>query len=165
MAPYTQPALVIIPGSFSTAQMYYGAMNALEAVAPNLPTYVSNLPSAIRNAPEEPATLQDDAAHFRGIIEKIAEQDGGRDVILMGHSYGGVVATETVKGVTKHEREAKGLKGGVVRIVYMAAHAPPAGVSMIGLSGPPPSDLVKIGEVSGHRPAMWHPSSCECQGR
>ena len=37
--------------------------------------------------------------------------------MLVAHSYGGVVATETVKGVSKEMMETNGLKRAVVRIV------------------------------------------------
>jgi pimeloyl-ACP methyl ester carboxylesterase len=141
----SKTAVLIIPGSFSTAQMYYPTLDALSKLSSTLPTYVNNLPSAIRNPPEEAATLADDATFFRGIIEKLADQ--GTDVVLVGHSYGGVVATECVKGVTKAEREGQGLKGGVVRIVYLASHAPGAGRSLNEVVGDPPAAMVKESEV------------------
>ncbi|KAJ9614613.1 hypothetical protein H2200_002750 [Cladophialophora chaetospira] len=140
----SSPIILIIPGSFSTAQMYYSVLSSLETLSPNTPAYVSNLPSAIRNAPEPAATLADDAAHFRSIIEKLAE--GGREVILVAHSYGGVVATE-IAGVSKKEREAQGKKGGVVRIVYLAAHVVEESKSLQEQIGQPPNPAIaKVGE-------------------
>ena len=76
--------ILVIPGSFSTAQMYYSMLNSVETLSPSTTTYVANLPSAIRNAPEPAATLADDASFFRGVIEKLADQ--GKDVILVAHS-------------------------------------------------------------------------------
>jgi pimeloyl-ACP methyl ester carboxylesterase len=144
------PAILIIPGSFTTAQMYYPLQAAITALSPKQKTYVANLPSAIRNPPEPPATLQDDAAFFRGLIEKLADQgdyDDSKDIILVAHSYGGVVATETLRGVSKRERSKAGKQGGVVRVVYLAAHVPRVGFSLEDTVGKPPPAMVAVGEV------------------
>ena len=141
----SNPVILVIPGSFSTAQMYYSVLTALSTLLPQTPTYVTNLPSAIRNAPEPAATLADDATFFTSLIEKLADE-GGKDVILVAHSYGGVVATE-IKGVSKTEREAAGKKGGVVRIVYLAAHVVEEGKSLEEQVGGTNSEVVSIGEV------------------
>ncbi|KIW62374.1 hypothetical protein PV04_10554 [Phialophora macrospora] len=144
MAPAPTPAILIIPGSFCTAQMYYALEAAITALSPTQETYLANLPSAIRNPPEQPATLQDDALFFRGLIETLASQ--GKDVVLVAHSYGGVVATETLRGVSKQERLKAGNPGGVVRVVYLAAHVPAEGSSLEDTVGAPPPGLVAVGE-------------------
>ena len=43
--------------------------------------------------------------------------------------YIGVPCTESLKGVTKKEREQQGKKGGVVRMAYLTALAPRLGES------------------------------------
>jgi hypothetical protein len=63
--------------------------------------------------------MKEDAAYFRGIAEFLASK--GKDVVVLGHSYGGIVATECVKGVTKAEREEQGKPGGVVKVLYLAS--------------------------------------------
>ncbi len=143
----SSPVILVIPGSFTTAQMYYATLSAMSKLKPDLQTYVSNLPSAIRNPPEEPATLSDDATHFTSLIEKLADE--GKDIVLVAHSYGGLVATE-IKGVTKSERESKGKKGGMIRIVYLAAHVPEVGKSLRDQIGEPPAAMVSVGEVCIH---------------
>ncbi|ETI20245.1 hypothetical protein G647_08279 [Cladophialophora carrionii CBS 160.54] len=148
------PAILIIPGSFSTAQMYYPLQDAITALSPAQETYVANLPSAIRNPPEQPATLQDDATFFRGLIEKLLvanhhqteSDESSKDIILVAHSYGGVVATEALRGVSKQERLKSGKSGGVIRVVYLAAHVPREGSSLEDTVGPPPEGMVAVGE-------------------
>ena len=45
--------------------------------------------------------------------------ENGEDVVVVAHSYGGMVASDAVKDFARIERSEKGLKGGVVRIVYL----------------------------------------------
>ena len=125
--------------------MYYTLLSEVATLDPSLRTYVNNLPSAMRNPPEEPASLEDDATFFRRLIERLS--DRGEDVVLVAHSYGGVVGTECVKGVTKSERQAQGKKGGVVRIVYLTSHVPGVGHSLTDEIGEPPKEMVTVGEV------------------
>ncbi|RSM07075.1 hypothetical protein CEP52_005453 [Fusarium oligoseptatum] len=49
----------------------------------------------------------------------------GREVVLVGHSYGGIPATVATEGQGVHERAERGLKGGFRSIVFLAAFAVP----------------------------------------
>jgi pimeloyl-ACP methyl ester carboxylesterase len=50
-----------------------------------------------------------------------------KEVILVSHSYTGMPAAEAPVGLGKKEREEKGLKGGVTRLVFIMAFAMPEG--------------------------------------
>jgi alpha-beta hydrolase superfamily lysophospholipase len=141
MAP--KPTIVIVPGSFSTASMYYDIVKRIQKEGYEV--YVNSLPSTIRNPPEKPATLEDDAVFFRGIIEGLADQ--GKDIMLLCHSYGGVVGTEAAKGVGKVDRQAKGQVGGITRMAYLAAVVPPEGSSLLDEQGEAPPEIVEVGNV------------------
>lgn len=73
--------------------------------------------------------MADDAAVFHEIIKKLADQ--GKEVVLVTHSYGGIVGNESVKGLSKEDREAKSKKGGVIKIVYISSV-----ISEVGKSSP-----------------------------
>lgn len=47
------------------------------------------------------------------------------------HSYGGAPGSEAVAGLSKKERQARGKKGGVVRLVYLAAMALEEGFELL----------------------------------
>lgn len=49
------------------------------------------------------------------------------EVVLVLHSYAGMPGSEAAKGLGKREREDKGQKGGVVRLVFVQAYAMPEG--------------------------------------
>jgi pimeloyl-ACP methyl ester carboxylesterase len=141
------PSLLVVPGSFSPAQMYDDLLDKVRELAPVTKAYVSNLPSATRTAPQKPATLSDDAEHFRSILKILCDEQG-EDVVLMAHSYGGVVATETVtENWGKEAREKAGKKGGVSRIVFLASRCPPMGESTVTETGMPPKEFVGTDEV------------------
>ncbi len=54
--------------------------------------------------------------------------DNGKDVVIVSHSYEGVPAMESIKGLTKDERRAQGKKGCVVRLAYTTALVAAVGV-------------------------------------
>ncbi|EER41255.1 conserved hypothetical protein [Histoplasma capsulatum var. duboisii H88] len=55
----------------------------------------------------------------------------GREVLLVAHSYGGVPSSEGLQGLSKQERQAQGLAGGVVSMLFVSAHLPQKGKSAI----------------------------------
>jgi hypothetical protein len=143
MAP--KPAIVISPGSFCKVSMYANFIHLLyEAGFDRIE--VVRLPSLGRRDPLPAATMEDDANEIRTIVEQVSND--GFDVLLMAHSYGGVPATESIKGISKKEREAQGKPGGVVRILYTTAIVPELGGDlpsvMIGDSSPPSSIKVDV---------------------
>ena len=141
----SKPIILLIPGSFSVAAMYYTLQNLL--VTAGYDTYVNTLPSASRNPPELPASLKDDAHFFSCIIEKLVDQD--KEIVLLGHSYGGLVASESAKGHSRRERSARGQRGGIVRLIFLTAIVLLEGQSVIGQQGETTEAVVKTDKV-GH---------------
>jgi pimeloyl-ACP methyl ester carboxylesterase len=86
--------------------------------------------------------MADDAAFFHGIVEELADQ--GKDVVLVTHSYGGVVGTEASKGLSKSERTEAGKDGGLVRLVYLTSVVPTPGNSLGDLMGTLLPTYIKI---------------------
>jgi pimeloyl-ACP methyl ester carboxylesterase len=84
---------------------------------------IDRLPSAA-DASADVGGLADDVAVVRAALD-----EAGGDVVLVGHSYGGMVITE----VADHPA--------IGRSVYVAAFWPPAGMSLLDLVGDaPPAD-------------------------
>lgn len=127
----TKPTIIIVPGSFSAARIYDNLINALHALS--YQAVVSDLPSASRLPPASAASMADDAEHFHGIAESLADE--GRDIVIVTHSYGGIPGTEAAKGLAKTDREAEGKKGGIVRLVYLTSVVPPVGGTLISTLG------------------------------
>ncbi|KAF8846945.1 hypothetical protein BDZ45DRAFT_608176, partial [Acephala macrosclerotiorum] len=91
--------------------------------------------------PQGPATFEEDIFFIASTIRKLS--DDGKDVVLTMNSYGGFPGTEASKGLSKNEREAKGLKGGIIALVYLASFLPAVGLSLRASMGENLPDSIK----------------------
>lgn len=126
----SKPVIVIVPGAWHRPKHYQKVNDGLqkfqyEAVGVTLPSVDSKPPLA---------SWDKDAEAVRDVI--LASLNADKDVIVIAHSYGGVVMSEAVKGLGKKAREEQGLKAGVVRLIYMCAIAPQEGQSLQSLTMP-----------------------------
>ncbi|KAJ5610995.1 alpha/beta-hydrolase [Penicillium lagena] len=122
----TNPAIVIIPGAWHRPKHYQHLINSLAKV--NYEAVGVTMPS-VDSSPPHASWDQDAQAVRRVILEYL---DAGRDVIAVAHSFGGIAMSEAVKGLGKQDREKQGLKGAVVRLIYMTAMALPKGQTHVG---------------------------------
>ncbi|GKT55209.1 hypothetical protein ColTof4_07928 [Colletotrichum tofieldiae] len=97
----------------------------------------------------EPPTkgLYDDAAAVRAVLEELA--DHGKQIVLVAHSYGGLVGAEAVNGLGYKQRAGDNKAGGVILFVYLAAFVGPKGQSILSLTGnkDPPFARVEDGRM------------------
>jgi predicted alpha/beta hydrolase len=133
----SKPSILLIPGSFALPEFYDPVVNAVSAKGYSIQAlHLPTVGPKIGPVDAEPPSMYADAAFIAQEIEKLADE--GKDVILIGHSYGGVPLSESTKGLGKDEREKEGKKGGVVRLGYLTALVPPVGTSAAGvLAGVP----------------------------
>lgn len=128
----TAPTFVLATGSFAHPSMYKPTTDLLP---PHLTLHIPHLLTVSAGKGQSGAvpapTMYDDAAMLRGKIAELADQ--GKEVVLLAHSYGGIPATEALKGVTKGEREREGKEGGVVRIGYLTCLVPEVGGTAMAL--------------------------------
>ena len=116
-----KPQVVLIPGAWHTARCYDVITPLLEDAGYS--TTALTLPSV---GAEPPVTSTDeDAALILSTISDLA--DAGQDVVVVLHSYGAVPGSDAMKGLSKDERSHRGLKGGVIALVYMCAWMLPEG--------------------------------------
>lgn len=127
MAPKPNVAIAIVPGSFSPFAFYVSTITKLQSAGFSA-VQVIGYPSIGRKDPSPAATMADDAAYIHSELLNLV--DAGYDVVINAHSYGGVPTSESLKGLSKKQREAEGKQGGVVQLVYTAALTPPVGKSI-----------------------------------
>ncbi|KAJ9638507.1 hypothetical protein H2204_004277 [Knufia peltigerae] len=111
----SKPAIVLVPGAWHKPQHYKKVINGLlklsyDAVGVSLPS--------VDAKPATPSWEKDAAAVREAVLQKL---DAGKDVITIGHSYGGLPMGEGVKGLGKKAREAQGFKTSVTRLIYMCS--------------------------------------------
>ncbi|KAI1617923.1 Alpha/Beta hydrolase protein [Exophiala viscosa] len=137
----SKPTILLVPGSFALPEFYNEMFDKIRAKGYDIqgihkPTVGL---SAGQGRPGPAPSMYDDAAHIAKEVEKVA--DAGKDVVLIGHSYGGVPVTEAVKGLPKKEREAQGKKGGLVNLAYMTCLVPAVGSSAADVLSKVPDDF------------------------
>lgn len=145
-ANMSQPTLLIIPGSFSPPALYKNLVDNLRSLG--FETIVEPLQSAIRKESPPSSSMYDDASHFRNVITNLADQ--GKDIVLIPHSYGGIVANESAKGLLKSDRSKAGKTGGIVEIINISTLTPAVGQSGLDVAGKLGLDQFPV-EVRNHQ--------------
>lgn len=125
----SKPTLVFAPGAWHTPDCFDLVREQLHerGWATEGVTY----PSVGAEPPNK--GLNHDAAAVRATIEKLADE--GKEVVLIVHSYGGLVGQNAVSGLGYKQRAAAGKKGGVIMFVYLTAFVVPKGNSIKAMLG------------------------------
>ncbi|KAL5333798.1 Alpha/beta hydrolase fold-1 [Aspergillus crustosus] len=125
----TNPTIVFSIGSWLTPASF----NTLRArlTERGIPSEVPAHPTIGAEPPSK--TLADDIASLKAVLTRLVDE--GKDVIVVGHSSGGVSASGAVEGLEKASRKAAGLQGGVILVVYMAAFVLDKGQSLLSMLG------------------------------
>ncbi|KAI0147319.1 Alpha/Beta hydrolase protein [Xylariaceae sp. FL1272] len=109
------PAIVLVPGAFGTP----AGFDKLRPYLDGFQTFAGPYPSCESEDPMN-ATCIDDISSLRGILESLLEE--GRDLVIVAHSYGGVVSGGATKGLDIVSRQAQGYNNGVIGVVYIAGN-------------------------------------------
>jgi hypothetical protein len=113
----TKPTILILHGAWHhpvhwAKQISLLQSNSYEVLCPVQPSY---------NAQPAITTLQDDAAFIKAVLSKLINEEG-KEVIVVMHSFGGMVGTESItEDMSKNNRAREGKKGGVVKLLYICA--------------------------------------------
>ena len=84
----------------------------------------------LKSAGNAVTTHLEDTAIVREALESLIVSEG-KTVILVMHSYGGLVGTNAVHGLEAAARQEKGEKGGIIHCLFIAAFVVPKGSSLI----------------------------------
>lgn len=124
-----KPTFVFSLGAWLTPVVFDAVRGRLDTLG-----YPSECPAHPSIGAEPPSlTLEDDVASLRRVLTTLADE--GKDIVLVAHSYGGVVASTASEGLVKHVRAESGKLGGIVKVVYLAAFALDKGQSLLGMLG------------------------------
>ncbi|KAL4958764.1 alpha/beta hydrolase [Aspergillus stella-maris] len=130
MSSKQPPTILFSIGSWLTPDPFTPLRTKLSEK--NIPSEVPAHPSIGAEPPTR--TLTDDIVSLRSILSRLVE-DEGKDVIVVGHSSGGISASGAVEGLSKKERVKDGKEGGVLMVVYMAAFVLDKGMSLLNMLG------------------------------
>lgn len=135
------PTIVIVPGAWQNPIVWDRFRSIVEKTGHPTPVHVA-LPTIGGTQPPLPG-LAEDVAAVRSVLVPLIEKQG-QEVVLLCHSSGGVVGSNSVEGLDLGSREAAGKAGGVIRIVFLAAFMLPKGQSLLGLLGGTPLPWMKV---------------------
>lgn len=133
----SKPTIVLVPGAWATPAFY--AQLSSNISEKGLATETVAHPSAGAEPPTK--TLDDDVSNLRSTLQRLV--DSGEDVIVVAHSYGGLVASGAAQGLEKPVRQQEGKQGGVAMIAYMTAFVVNKGLSLIDVCGGQPLPWIK----------------------
>jgi pimeloyl-ACP methyl ester carboxylesterase len=122
----SKPQIVLIPGAWHTPAAFSVLTERLESHGYTV--HSTQLPS-VGSDDNPPEDLSRDIAALQAIVTKAIGD--GNDVMVVPHSWSGIVAGSGLVGYGKKQREEKGLKGGVVKGAYMCSFLVPEGVSLM----------------------------------
>lgn len=121
----SKPTVLFVHGSWHNPNHFRRVRDTFETQG--FPTSCPLQPS-VGQLP--PIGLMEDAQCIRDEVKKLIEEQR-RDVVVIAHSYGGIVATEALDAeFSLGAREAKGLSGGILHLIYMCAFLLPLGHSL-----------------------------------
>ncbi|KAI9808460.1 MAG: hypothetical protein M1827_007243 [Pycnora praestabilis] len=92
----------------------------------------------------EPPLMSFDADVLAVQMAVVDALDRDEDVVLALHYYGGIVGPEGLQGLGELERERRGKRGGVIRLVYLCAMLIPEKVDLITYIGGTPLSWWKV---------------------
>lgn len=109
----SKPIFVCVPGA-SHSQIIWEPLK----VALSFHGYTA-VPLSLPSVGGKPPTydFSEDVQAIRNLVIEIS--DSGSDVILVLHSYAGLPGGEALQGLSKSDRQQRGLRGGVIRIVFI----------------------------------------------
>lgn len=139
-----KPTILIIQGSFQTQKPYEGLLQGLKAKG--YPAVHPLLPSCSDiDSPAFPTvSLADDALAVREELTRLIEKEK-RLVIVVMHSYGGIVGTEAIpKELSYSKRHEQGHPGGVFHLFFFSAFVLAKGQSILGAFGESPNNNVLV---------------------
>jgi pimeloyl-ACP methyl ester carboxylesterase len=118
----TKPTIVWVPGAWHIPSHYKLTTDILSKLGYKV--VVVRLPSTRQTAPYPKDSGMDVGAVASAILTELDERN---EIIVVMHSYGGLVGSDAVQGLSKNDREKKGLEGGVTKLVYLTSMAFPEG--------------------------------------
>lgn len=122
----SKPHIVHIPGAWH-GPFYLDTVNQkLQALGYTV--HARQFPAI--GATKPPTDLSEDIACVQSLVDEAIGSEGN-DVVVICHSWGGILASSALEGYGKAQREKAGKKGGVVRVGYLAAFIAEKGVSLM----------------------------------
>jgi len=144
IAGMTNPTLVLVHGAWHSPDHFKPLIQILESH--KYKAVGVTCPSSPRTATTIPAPFEDDCEAIRSII--LRELDSA-NVLVIAHSYGGVPASNALRGLSPPARAASNHTTAVTGIAYISAAAIPAGTTFLQALGGQPKQIHDLSAKDG----------------
>lgn len=124
-----KPTIVFVPGLWEGPTVFSQVANILSSH--NYPTQAVSLASTGTRSPNNPS-MKDDETVIRSVVQKLVEEEEEKVVLVM-HSAGGFLGSGAIEGLDQVERKGKGMGGGVITLVFLAAGVAEVGYQHVDL--------------------------------
>ncbi|RAK95488.1 esterase/lipase family protein [Aspergillus ibericus CBS 121593] len=145
MSSANPPLIVIVPGAFGTPDGFNKLLPYLTEAG--YTTHPGAYPSCNPSDPTNVSSAQD-IAFLRDSVLLPLLNDQGKDVVVLAHSYGGVVAGGAANGLAKGTRQAHGHSTGIVGLIYVAGNITLEGEALLTAVGGVYPPFIKVGTPS-----------------
>ncbi|PYH28366.1 alpha/beta hydrolase [Aspergillus neoniger CBS 115656] len=145
MSSANLPIIVIVPGAFGTPEGFDKLLPYLTEAG--YTTHPGSYPSCNPSDPTQVSSSQD-IAHLRNNVLLPLLNENGKDVVIIAHSYGGVVAGGAAKELAKETRAAQGQSTGVVGLIYVVGNITLEGESLLQAVGGAYPPFIKVDKPS-----------------
>lgn len=125
-----RPTVVLVPGAWQRSCVFDVVQDKLQLLG-----YRTVLVDHLSTGAEPPTIeLPDDVDNLHKVLQQLVDEE--RDIVVVAHSYGGVVASCAVEGLDVPTLRKAGKTGGVIMLAYLSAFVLPKGASLMdGLHG------------------------------
>ncbi|KAJ4302666.1 hypothetical protein N0V90_001555 [Kalmusia sp. IMI 367209] len=125
------PTIILLAGAFADPSCFDSI--AFEFQKAGYPTRYATVLSLNPAVPRDASTSRD-AQHVRrnSLLPLLDEE---KDIIILAHSYGGIVAGAAAFGLSKRERSKEGKAGGIIALLYVAGNIVHGGQSLLQAIG------------------------------
>ena len=142
------PTILIIPGAFLHPSCFDTFVSHLHRAG--YPTFVATVPSSNPSSPETTTCVSDTLFLREKYLIPLID-DEGKDVLLLLHSYGGLIGGAAACGFSVTQRAAAGKLGGVIGLAYLSGNIVGEGVPMLQIVGGEFPPFIKTDKVNWKR--------------
>lgn len=129
----SSPVILLVPGAFGTPAGFDKLLPYFKEAG--LSAHPGPYPSCNPSDPATATSSNDITSLRKNVLLPLLEQQQ-KDVVIIAHSYGGVVAGAAAKGLDKQTRSSEGKTGGsVIGLIYVAGNITLEGESLIQAVG------------------------------
>jgi alpha-beta hydrolase superfamily lysophospholipase len=125
------PTIVLVHGAWHQPANYQTFTDALSSVG--FSVQAPRLPSCSNKYTTPPSiSVPEDVAAINNVLKE--RVNAGEDILLLMHSYGGLVGTDAVTDdLLRSKRATAGQPGGIIHLLYLCAYMLEPGTSVIDI--------------------------------